>query len=119
MRFVGLDNFEKQFFGSEQFPRVSFTVFNGPTPDTLAVLYESARAEGHEPAHSGLTQLQIAGGMWTVRYASQPQFVWGHEWQLGDTLIWDNQCLIHRRDPFDASARRMLHRVQLRGGRPQ
>ena len=52
-------------------------------------------------------------------HASQPQFVWGHEWQLGDTLIWDNQCLVHRRDPFDPGARRMLHRVQLRGGRPQ
>jgi taurine dioxygenase len=52
-------------------------------------------------------------------HASQRQFVWGHEWQLGDTLIWDNQCLIHRRDPFDANARRMMHRVQIRGGRPQ
>lgn len=52
-------------------------------------------------------------------HASQPQFVWGHEWQVGDTLIWDNQCLIHRRDPFDPSARRMMHRVQIRGGRPQ
>ena len=61
-------------FGSEQFPRVSFTVFNGPTPDTLSILHQSARAEGHEPAHSGLTQIQIAGGTWTVRYASQPQF---------------------------------------------
>jgi len=52
-------------------------------------------------------------------HASQPQYVWGHEWQVGDTLIWDNPCLIHRRDPFDASARRMMHRVQIRGGRPQ
>lgn len=52
-------------------------------------------------------------------HASQPQFVWGHEWRVGDTLIWDNQCLIHRRDPFDPAARRMMHRVQLRGGRPQ
>ncbi len=52
-------------------------------------------------------------------HASQPQFVWGHEWRLGDTLIWDNRCLIHRRDPFDASERRMMHRVQIRGQRPQ
>ena len=51
--------------------------------------------------------------------ASRPEFVWGHEWRLGDTLIWDNRCLIHRRDPFDANARRMMHRVQIRGQRPQ
>ena len=51
--------------------------------------------------------------------ASRPEFTWGHEWQLGDTLIWDNRCLVHRRDPFDASERRMMHRVQVRGERPQ
>lgn len=60
---------------------------------------------------------QLLDELWA--HASQPQFVWGHEWQLGDTLIWDNQCLIHRRDPFDPNARRMMHRVQIRGERPQ
>jgi taurine dioxygenase len=52
-------------------------------------------------------------------HASRPEFAWGHEWRLGDTLMWDNRCLIHRRDPFDASARRMMHRVQIRGEKPQ
>jgi taurine dioxygenase len=52
-------------------------------------------------------------------HASQPEFVWGHEWGAGDTLIWDNRCLIHRRDPFDPDARRMMHRVQVKGDKPQ
>jgi taurine dioxygenase len=52
-------------------------------------------------------------------HASRPEFVWGHEWRVGDTLIWDNRCLIHRRDSFDPEARRMMHRVQIRGERPQ
>lgn len=51
-------------------------------------------------------------------HASRPEFVWGQTWKLGDTLIWDNRCLIHRRDPFDPDARRMMHRVQIRGERP-
>jgi taurine dioxygenase len=51
--------------------------------------------------------------------ASRPEFVWGHEWRAGDTLIWDNRCVIHRRDAFDASQRRMMHRVQIRGERPR
>lgn len=51
-------------------------------------------------------------------HASHPEFVWGHEWRVGDTLIWDNRCLIHRRDPFDPDARRMMHRVQIRGQKP-
>ncbi len=56
---------------------------------------------------------------WLWAHASQPQFVWGQEWRQGDTLIWDNRCVIHRRDSFDNRARRMMHRVQISGERPQ
>ena len=48
-------------------------------------------------------------------HASRPEFVWHNEWQVGDTLIWDNRALIHRRDSFDNNQRRMMHRVQIRG----
>jgi taurine dioxygenase len=51
-------------------------------------------------------------------HASRPEFVWGHEWRVGDTLIWDNRCVIHRRDAFDPGARRMMHRVQIKGESP-
>lgn len=51
-------------------------------------------------------------------HVAQKEFTWGHEWQLGDVLIWDNRCLLHRRDEFDPNARRMMHRVQLKGERP-
>ncbi len=59
---------------------------------------------------------RLLDALWA--HASQPEFVWGQEWELGDTLIWDNRCLIHRRDPFDSDARRMMHRVQIKGQRP-
>ena len=52
-------------------------------------------------------------------HASRPEFEWGHEWRMGDVLIWDNRCLIHRRDAFDPATRRKLTRVQIRGERPQ
>ena len=52
-------------------------------------------------------------------HASRPEFAWGHEWQMGDVLIWDNRCLIHRRDAFDPSTRRKLTRVQIKGQKPQ
>lgn len=51
-------------------------------------------------------------------HASLPRFTWGQQWQMGDVLIWDNRCLIHRRDAFDPATRRKLHRVQIRGERP-
>ena len=29
-----------------------------------------------------------------------------HEWQAGDVVIWDNRCIMHRRDAFPAASRR-------------
>ena len=60
---------------------------------------------------------QLLDALWA--HASRPEFVWAQVWEHGDTLIWDNRCLIHRRDPFDPDARRMMHRVQIKGERPQ
>lgn len=61
-------------FGSEQFPRVSFTVHDGAVPDSSAVLHRSQRAPGHTPAHTGISTLHIGGRTWTVIYESQPMF---------------------------------------------
>ena len=47
--------------------------------------------------------------------ATRPEFVMKHEWRVGDVLIWNNLCTMHRRDPFADSARRILHRTQIRG----
>jgi taurine dioxygenase len=48
----------------------------------------------------------------------QPRFVWEHVWRLGDVLMWDNRAVMHRRDAFDDTARRILHRTQLKGDTP-
>jgi taurine dioxygenase len=49
------------------------------------------------------------------QYAEQPEFSWEHVWQVGDLVMWDNRCTMHRRDPFDDSARRIMHRTQIKG----
>jgi len=48
-------------------------------------------------------------------YATRDDVAWGHEWRPGDVVLWDNRCTMHRRDPFDASTRRVLHRTQIKG----
>ena len=48
-------------------------------------------------------------------HATQERFTFTHEWEVGDTLIWDNLSVLHRRDSFDSDARRVLHRVQIKG----
>ena len=46
-------------------------------------------------------------------YATLPQNVIRQQWQVGDVIIWDNRCVLHRRDEFDASGRRLLRRCQV------
>lgn len=48
------------------------------------------------------------------RHATQPQFTLRQQWRVGDVMIWDNRCTLHRRDAFDPRARRLLHRTQIR-----
>ncbi len=48
-------------------------------------------------------------------FATQPQFTWAHEWKVGDILVWDNRCLLHKRASFDPSERRVIHRTQCKG----
>jgi taurine dioxygenase len=48
-------------------------------------------------------------------FVARPEFAWEHVWQVGDLVLWDNRCTMHRRDPFDASARRIMHRTQIKG----
>jgi len=51
-------------------------------------------------------------------HATRPEFTWHHKWRLGDVLMWDNRCVMHRRDAFDPAARRVMHRTQIKGSKP-
>jgi len=46
-------------------------------------------------------------------YATDPAIAFAHKWRRGDVVMWDNRCVMHRRDAFDPAARRILHRTQL------
>lgn len=47
-----------------------------------------------------------------MEQATQPQFVYRHQWRVGDLVIWDNLATMHRGRPFDDVAnRRELRRV--------
>jgi len=59
---------------------------------------------------------QILEALWA--HATQPQLTWHHQWRVGDLLIWDNRCVMHHREPFDAGSRRVMHRIQGKGDKP-
>jgi alpha-ketoglutarate-dependent 2,4-dichlorophenoxyacetate dioxygenase len=80
----------------------------------------------HHPA-SGRTSLYLASHAshivgWPVEkgralieeliaFATQPQFVHQHRWTVGDLVMWDNRCTMHRGRPYDDTQRRVLHRT--------
>ena len=51
-------------------------------------------------------------------HATQDRFAMCHEWRVGDLLMWNNRAVLHRRDPFDENARRIMHRTQIKGVGP-
>ena len=46
-------------------------------------------------------------------FATRPDFVYRHHWQVGDVVMWDNGLTMHRREPFDPEARRLMKRTTI------
>jgi alpha-ketoglutarate-dependent 2,4-dichlorophenoxyacetate dioxygenase len=44
-------------------------------------------------------------------HATQQRFVYSHEWRIGDLVIWDNRCTMHRGRPHDETQPRDLRRA--------
>jgi len=50
--------------------------------------------------------------LWAI--ATREELTWWNEWQVGDLVLWDNRSTMHRRDSFDPTTRRILHRTQIK-----
>jgi taurine dioxygenase len=51
-------------------------------------------------------------------HATKDELTWYQQWRAGDLILWDNRSVMHRRDAFDPTARRVMHRTQIKGDRP-
>ena len=51
-------------------------------------------------------------------FATQPRFVYRHDWQVGDLVMWDNRGVVHRVEPYDAKSGREMIRTTLVGDEP-
>src|SRR5882672_10072766 len=51
--------------------------------------------------------------LWSI--VDRREFSWEHVWRVGDLVLWDNRCTMHRRDAFDPNSRRIMHRTQVKG----
>jgi alpha-ketoglutarate-dependent 2,4-dichlorophenoxyacetate dioxygenase len=88
-----------------------------PSPQRLVRLHPgSKRKTLYLSAHaSHVVGWPIADGRLLLldlnAHATQPEFVYRHEWRVGDLVIWDNRCTMHRGRAHDESQPRDLRRA--------
>jgi len=88
-----------------------------PSPQKLVRLHPgSKRKTLYLSAHaSHVVGWPVADGRLLLldltTHATQPMFVYRHEWRVGDVVIWDNRCTMHRGRPHDEHQPRDLRRA--------
>jgi taurine dioxygenase len=99
-------------------------------PDVLHPLVRRHPADGRKAlwglsttTPNGIVDMPNPGGKDLIRelmeFATQDKFVYRHKWQVGDILVWDNRCTLHRGTPFDKGKySRLVHRTWVRGEEP-
>jgi taurine dioxygenase len=51
-----------------------------------------------------------------MAHYTRPEFVYAHEWTVGDLVVWDNRCLVHAATWYDGDKeQRMMWRTTVRG----
>jgi taurine dioxygenase len=81
-------------------------------------LYLGRRRNSHVEGLSQPESEALLDALWA--HIQRPELAYAHKWRVGDLLLWDNRSTMHRRDPFDGNARRIMHRTQIKGRhRPQ
>jgi alpha-ketoglutarate-dependent 2,4-dichlorophenoxyacetate dioxygenase len=53
-----------------------------------------------------------------TEHATMRQFVYAHQWQVGDLVMWDNRAMMHRARRYDPNEVRELHRTTVADDRP-
>ncbi len=83
-------------------------------PDTgRRLLYLGRRRNAYLAGLDPVASEALLDELWS--YVPRRQFCWEHVWRVGDLVLWDNRCTMHRRDAFDPQARRIMHRTQIKG----
>jgi len=72
----------------------------------VRALPESGRTTLYIASHigriRGLGDAETAALMYELtEFATQRQFVYSHRWRVGDVVMWDNRCTMHRGTEYD------------------
>jgi len=116
-------SYAKRLAGYQGVDRVISEEAKQKTPPVLHPLVHTHPATGKKALYLDSTTTIGIDGMDDARgsalldeiyeSATRPEFVYRHHWQVGDALLWDNGFTMHRREPFDPSARRLMKRTTM------
>jgi taurine dioxygenase len=76
-------------------------------------LYLGRRRNAYLPGLSLDESEALLDALW--QHATRPALAWYHDWRVGDLVMWDNRCTLHRRNAFHPGTRRVMHRTQVQG----
>jgi alpha-ketoglutarate-dependent 2,4-dichlorophenoxyacetate dioxygenase len=108
--------YSRQVLGFE-FSQEEAAMLPGAVHPLVRTIPRSGRRSLYLASHANRIEgMRIPDGRLLIRelteHATQAAFVHRHRWRVGDLVIWDNRCTMHRATRFDdASSRRELRRV--------
>ena len=76
-------------------PQMVVRTHAGSGRKTLYLASHAARIYGMDEAAGRALLAEL------IAHATQRQFVYAHRWRVGDLVMWDNRCTMHRGRPFD------------------
>ncbi len=91
-------------------PQVMVRTHPGSGRKSLYLSSHAGRIQGMEEPEARMLLLDL------VEFATQPQFVHTHTWQVGDLVMWDNRCTMHRAREYDETEVRDMHRTTVSDG---
>lgn len=108
-RYVNPEPTERELtFWQQRTPKIHPLVWKHETGRKSLLLGSTAsHIDGMDPAEGRMILAKLR------ELATQPQFVYRHEWRAGDLLIWDNTGTMHRVDPYPLEEGRLMHRTTI------
>jgi alpha-ketoglutarate-dependent 2,4-dichlorophenoxyacetate dioxygenase len=93
-------------------PQVMVRTHPGSGRKSIYLSSHAGRIRGMEDPEARMLLLDLS------EFATQPQFVHTHIWKVGDLVMWDNRCTMHRAREYDETQVRDMHRTTVSDGRP-
>jgi taurine dioxygenase len=116
-------SYEKRLGGYQGVDRVISEEAKRKTPPVLHPLVHTHPVTGRKALYLdstttiGIEGMEESSGADLLdeiyAFATRPEFVYRHRWEIGDVVMWDNGFSMHRREPFDPAARRLMKRTTI------